>query len=122
MSFSNFFSDLISGNFTNAESRFLDWWNGTASPELKSFLGKVESSEGQILEGLVSTAAQDVVSGGFTTASFVAAGKDVLAKLLAENISTFNLQYVIAALNIKVAPLAPPIVVPSPVPAPANVS
>lgn len=112
MSLPNFFGDLFSGNFTNAWARIEDWWN-SMMPELKDFVTKAATTEGQILESLISVAAQDVIAGGFTTASFVSAGKDVLAKLIAQNISTFNIQYIMALLNIKVSPSAPAVAVPA---------
>lgn len=115
MSVSSFFGDLLSGNFSNAIKRLEDWW-ATAMPELQDFVTKAATTEGQILEGLIAVAAQDVIAGGFTTASFVAAGKDVLAKLIAQNIATFNIQYIMALLNIKVSPSAPAAVVPPSVP------
>lgn len=108
MSLGNFLGDVFSGNFSNAYARLKDWWK-TTLPSLKDFMNKAATDEGKILEGLISTAAQDVLAGGLTTASFVAAGKDVLAKLIAQNISTFNMQYVMALLNIEVSPKAPPI-------------
>ena len=70
---------------------------------LHSFIVKIASSEGDILQALVAVAVEDVKTGGLTTAAFVTAGKDVYAKLVAQNISTFNLQYVIAAINLAVS-------------------
>lgn len=78
-------------------------------PELQDFVTKAATEDGKILESLITVAANDVLSGGLTTASFVTAGKDVLAKLLAQNIATFNIQYIMALLNVKVAPAAPSI-------------
>lgn len=106
MSISNFFEDVFTGNFSNAFKRVEDWWN-SMMPELKDFVAKAATDEGKILESLISVAAQDVIAGGFTTVSFVEAGKDVLAKLIAQNIATFNIQYIMALLNIKVVPSAP---------------
>jgi len=54
------------------------------------------------LVGLVGTPAQDVISGGLTTASFVAAAKDVESKLVAQNI-TMGQQDIFAALNVAVS-------------------
>ena len=101
MSLSNFIGDILSGNFSHAEQRIKDWW-GTVSPEIQSFIATLESNEGQILQGLVTTAAQDVITGGLTTASFVAAAKDVESKLVAQNI-TLGQQTIFAALNAVVA-------------------
>lgn len=115
MSLSNFFGDVFTGNFSNALKRVEDWWN-SMMPELKDFVAKAATDEGKILESLISVAAQDVIAGGFTTVSFVEAGKDVLAKLIAQNIATFNIQYILALLNIKVAPSAPAVVGVTPAP------
>lgn len=105
MSLGNFFKDLFTGNISHAGDRFMDWWNGSASPALKHFLTETESEEGKILQDLVGTAIKDVEAGGFTTASFVTAGKDVLAQLIARNIETFTIQHVMAMLNITASPL-----------------
>lgn len=112
MSLGALLGDVMDGNFSHAFQRVKDWW-ASAMPELTAFVEMAATDEGKILEGLISTAAQDVLTGGLTTASFVAAGKDVLAKLVAQNISTFNLQAVMAMLNIKVSAAAPPVVLPS---------
>lgn len=110
MSVGETLNDLVHGNFTSAWARVEDWWNSDAFPEIKTLATKLATDEGKILEGLIAVAAQDVIAGGFTTASFVTAGKDVLAKLIAQNIATFNIQYIMAVLNIKVAPSAPVVV------------
>lgn len=115
MSVPTFFGDVFTGNFSNALKRLEDWWDSEL-PEVKEFVTKLATTEGQILEDLITVAATDVVAGGFTTASFVTAGKDVLAKLVAQNISTFNIQYILGLLNIKVAPLAPAVPVTAPAP------
>ena len=99
---STVFLDLIRGNFSQAVTDFNTWWDNVPA-WAKNFLTKITGDEGAILESLVSTAVTDVQSGGVTTASFVAAGKDVLAKLEAQNISTFNMQYVMAAINAAAA-------------------
>ena len=95
---STVFLDIIRGDFSQAVNDFNSWW-GNLPPWAKNFINKLKGSEGAILQGLVAVAAADVQTGGLTTASFVNAGKDVYAKLVAQNISTFSLQYVIAAIN-----------------------
>ena len=101
MSLSNLRKDVFTGNFTNAEARLKDWWNGV-SPAIQSFIQKVETDEGKILQGLVRVAAQEVIAGGLTTASFVAAAKDVGNKLLEQNITMAQTD-VFAALNAAVS-------------------
>lgn len=100
MSLSNLLKDVFTGNFTSAEARLKDWWNGV-SPGIQAFITKVESGEGKILQGLVVVAAQDVLAGGLTTASFVAAAKDVGSKLASQNI-TLAQTTIFAALNAEV--------------------
>ena len=73
---------------------------------VSSFVDTMLTAEGQILDQLVVIAAQDVITGGLTTASFTAAAKDVSAKLVAQNI-TLGQQTVFAALNAAVAAAAP---------------
>lgn len=106
MSVMNLLKDLATGNFSHAATRVQDWWSGV-SPQIQHFLTEAESDEGKILEGLADVAVNDIATGGFSTASFVNAGKDVLAQLIAKNISTFTMQHVMAMLNIKVIPLVP---------------
>ncbi len=101
MSVANLIKDILEGNFTSAEQRIKDWWSGVA-PAIQNFLAKVESDEGKILTGLAQTAAQDVISGGLTTASFVAAALDVESKLVAQEIALARTD-IFAALNMAVS-------------------
>ena len=112
MSLFNLVKDVFTGNFTNAEARIRDWWQGL-SPSIQAFVTKIETNEGKILQGLVETAAQDVLTGGLTTASFVAAAKDVGNKLLAQNIVMAQTE-VFAALNAAVGTQATVAAVPVP--------
>lgn len=102
----------------NVFERFYDWAINL-NPAVKTFLGLLETDQGKILQDLVETAKNDVVTGGFTTVSFVAAGKDVLAKLVAQEINEFSLQHIIALINISVAPLVPAVITPATEPPPA---
>ena len=104
MSFENLVGDLIHGNFSNAWTRLQDFWNTLPAP-VRSFVGNLGTDEGKILQGLVNTALPDLEKNGFTTAGFVATGKDILAQLVAQNITTFTLQHVIATINIAASPL-----------------
>lgn len=101
MSLENLLADVFSGNFKNAEKRVADWWS-TLTPAIKTFVTTIESDEGKILQGLVTTAAQDVIAGGLTTASFVSAAKDVGSKLATQNI-TMAQTTIFAALNAEVS-------------------
>lgn len=74
---------------------------------VQNFLNKTGTQEYNILQGLVSTGVNDVVAGGLTTASFVQAGKDIFNQLVAQNISTFTMQDVMANLNMAVSAAVP---------------
>ena len=100
MSVANLLGDIFSGNFSNAIKRIEDWWAGV-TPGIKAFISNVETNEGKILQGLVLVAAKDVLAGGLTTASFVAAAKDVGTQLAAQNI-TMAQTTIFAALNAEV--------------------
>lgn len=100
MSFENLLKDIVTGNFTSAEARIKDWWNGV-SPAIQALIVTVETNEGKILQGLIPLAAKDVLAGGLNTASFVAAIKDVGAQLLEQNIVMAN-TVITAALNAEV--------------------
>lgn len=65
------------------------------------------SNEGKILQELVEVGKNDILTGGLTTANFVATAKDILAQLIAKNITTFNLQYVFGLLNMSVSQASP---------------
>ena len=100
-----FFKDLFSGNFSALEK---DVTSGIAKlPDwAQKLVTTLESDAGQLLNTLVTTAAQDVLNGGLTTASFTAAAKDVESKLVSQGI-TLGTQTVYVALNGVVASLAP---------------
>lgn len=100
MSVINLLKDIVTGNFTSAEARIKDWWNGV-SPAIQALIVTVETNEGKILQGLIPLAAKDVLAGGLNTASFVAAIKDVGAQLLEQNIVMAN-TVITAALNAEV--------------------
>jgi hypothetical protein len=105
MSIELLIQDLEAGNFTGAEKRLADWWAGMPA-WLQSFVAKAKTAQGVILTGLVETAAVDVASGGFSTASFVNAGKDVFAKAEAQE-PGFSQQEVMSALNLAANALKP---------------
>lgn len=100
MSVANLLGDIFSGNFTNAAARIKNWWSGV-SPGIQAFITTAETDEGAVLQSLVPIAAKDILAGGFTTASFVTAIKDVGAQLLAKNITMAN-TVITTALNAEV--------------------
>jgi hypothetical protein len=100
----SFFSDLFSGNFAKAESDLTKGIN-SLPPWAKSFVTTLESDAGQLLSLAVNTAAQDVIKGGLTTASFKSAANDVAAKLTAQG-TTMGTQIIYSALNAAVAEAA----------------
>lgn len=81
---------------------------------LQNLIHVAASDEGKILSGLVDVAVKDIEAGGLTSASAIAAAKDVYAQLLEQNVTKFNLQYVFSALNGALATST----VATPVPAP----
>lgn len=99
--FGNLLGDLFTGNFTGVEKRISDWW-ASLSPALQTFVHTIETDEGKIIQGLVVTAATDLLSGGLTTDNIVAAAKDVGAKLLQQNI-VVAYTTIFAALNAEVS-------------------
>ena len=97
----SFFSDLFSGNFNAVEhdvtasvSKLPTW--------AQSLVTLLETDAGQLLSTAATTAAQDVIAGGLTTASFKAAVTDVGAKLTAQG-KTLGTQVIYAAINAAVA-------------------
>lgn len=98
--------DVLHGNFSHAWQRWQDFYSGLPAP-IRRVVGLLGTDEGKILQSLVDLAVKDVAANGFTTASFVTAGKDVLASLIAKNISTFTIQHVMAVVNLTAAPLVP---------------
>lgn len=110
MSFQAFLDDLAGFNFSHAGKRVADWFRAEAWPGLKKLVTKASGEEEKILEEVITQAVQEVLAGGLTTDAFVTAGKNALAALIAKNVTTFNMQYVMALVNAEVAPLAPPAV------------
>jgi hypothetical protein len=103
MSVGNFFGDLISGNFSNALKRLEDLFS-SLSPQVHAFIEKLASDEGKLLQTLAESALQSVITGGFSTASFVAAGKGIVAAAAAQG-KTILISDAMAQLNILASPL-----------------
>lgn len=97
MSIIHVLKDLASGDFSDAARRLREWWSGLL-PEIQNEIHILASDEGKILQDLAKTAVQDIVAGGLTTASFVAAAKDIEEKLVAQNIA-LGRQTIFTALN-----------------------
>ena len=108
-----FFKDLAAGDFSAAWEDIVSAFKKLPQP-VQDFVAKLETDEGQLLQTLAETAVQDVMAGGFTTASFVAAGKDVVAKAAAQG-KTIAISDAMAQLNILAASLRPAVA-----PLPAN--
>lgn len=96
--------DIVTMNFTHAWARIKDYLINTLGvpPFVVAFVDKALTDEAKILASLVATAKADL-SAASTTADYVAASKDIYAQLVAQNISTFNLQYVFAMINMAVS-------------------
>lgn len=62
MSASEFFSDLLHFNFSNAAKRLVDWY-GVWPPQLKAFVAKLTDDEGIILWNAATTGLSDLASG-----------------------------------------------------------
>jgi hypothetical protein len=108
-----FFKDLFSGNFSGALADITDGLAKLPAP-VQAFIVKVEDDAEGLLMSLAQTAYSDVVAGGLSTASFVAAGKDVVAKaatqgatiLMSDAMVAVNL--VASAAGVVTAPVAAP--------------
>lgn len=103
-----FFKDLFAGDFNGVWQDIVSAFKKLPQP-VQDFITRLEGDEGQLLQTLAATALQDVISGGFSTASFVAAGKDVVAKA-AEQGKAILISDAIAQLNILASAARPPVV------------
>lgn len=90
--------DLLSGNFSGVIDDIQKSFAKLAPAE-QAFIAKLEDDEGALMSSLCQTAIKDVAAGGFNTASFVKAGKDVLAQALTQGV-TLQISEVMAELNI----------------------
>ena len=96
-----FFKDLFSGDFIAAWHDIVAAFEKLPKP-VKDFIIRLEKDEGYLLQQLAQAALHDVVSGGFTTVSFVAAGKDIVIKALEQG-KTIAISDAMAQLNILAA-------------------
>jgi hypothetical protein len=90
--------DLLKGDFPAVWEDIVKGFQRLPQP-VQSFIGKAETDLGTLASSLAQTAFQDVVTGGFTTASFITAGKDVLAKGLEQG-QTILMSDAMAFLNM----------------------
>lgn len=101
--------DLVTGNFSHAWKRCLDFLRALGLPSwLVNLIDKMGQQEGKILDALVQTAVPDLIKNGLTTAGFVATAKDIFNQLSSQNITTFTLQDIFSALNAAVSAANPP--------------
>jgi len=103
MSASEFFGDILHGEFSHAWKRLQDFW-GTMPSWLRNFASKMVGKEVSILDGLLATATtlllKDIANiSDLKTADIVAQAKTIYQSLKQQNIDTYNLQDVFAALN-----------------------
>ena len=110
-------SDIFSGNFSKVPADFAADIAGLPAP-VQTFLVKIENDAEGLLMSLAQTAYNDVVAGGLTTASFVAAGKDVVAKAAAQGAAILMSDAMVAvnlvASSVGVKTAAPALVEPEP--------
>lgn len=62
MSASEFFADVLHGNFSHAAARLTDWYSGWP-PELKAFVAKLTDDEGAILMNTARGLLSDLLAG-----------------------------------------------------------
>ena len=105
--------DLFEGNFSGVVDDIKKSFATLPQP-VQDFITKLESDEGQLLQTLAETALQSVIAGGFSTASFVAAGKSIVADAAAQG-KTILISDAMAQLNILASPLntAAPVAAPT---------
>lgn len=103
-----FLKDFFTGDFTSAWQDIVSAFKKLPQP-VQDFIIKLETDEGKLLQSLAEVAIQDVVTGGFTTASFVTAGKDIVAQASDQGktiaISDAMAQLNILATSLKAAPI-----------------
>ena len=97
--------DLFSGNFSGVVDDIVKSFHKLPQVE-QDFIVKLEGDAWTLIRSLAAVAINDVVAGGFSTASFVAAGKDIVAKG-AEQGQAIGISDAIIQLNILAAPLRP---------------
>lgn len=103
------FSDLFSGNFSGVVDDIEKSFAKLPAP-VQSFIAKIESDAESLLMSLATIGIADVAAGGFSTASFVTAGKDIVAKASSQG-QTILMSEAMAALNIMAPTAAAPAVI-----------
>ena len=100
-----FLKDFFTGDFATAWKDVTEAYNKLPQVE-QDFITKLESDAWTLIRSLAGDAINDVVAGGFTTASFVAAGKDVVAKAAAQG-QEVGISDALIQLNILASALKP---------------
>jgi len=100
-----FLKDFFTGDFATAWKDVTEAYNRLPQTE-RDFITKLESDAWSLIRSLASVAINDVAAGGFTTASFVSAGKDIVAQA-AEQGQTVAISDAIIQLNILKSALQP---------------
>ena len=93
-----FLKDFFTGDFATAWKDVTEAFKKLPQVE-QDFITKLESDSWALIRSLADVAFKDVVAGGFTTASFVAAGKDVVAQAAAQG-QTVAISDAVIQLNI----------------------
>jgi len=93
-----FLKDFFTGDFTKSWEDIVSRYNKLPQVE-RDFIEKVESDAWSLVRSLAAVGIQDVAAGGFTTASFVSAAKDMVAKGAAQG-QTIGISEAIIQLNI----------------------
>lgn len=99
------FKDLFTCNFSGVMNDITSAFKKLPQPE-QVFILKLESDAWNLIRSLAGVAISDVVTNGFTTASFVTAGKDVVAQAAAQG-QTVGISDAIIQLNILANGLRP---------------
>lgn len=98
-------SDLAKGDFSGVWDDIVKSFNRLPQNE-KDFIAKLESDAWDIIRKLSGIAINDVVAGGFSTASFVTAAKDVVAQGAAQG-QAIAISDAVIQLNILASTLRP---------------
>ena len=100
-----FLKDFFTGHFATAWKDVTEAFHRLPQVE-QDFIIKLESDAWALTRKLAGVAINDVVAGGFSTASFVSAGKDIVAQGAAQG-QTIGISDAIIQLNILAGALRP---------------
>lgn len=102
MSASEFFSDVLHGNFTHAYARLADWYSGWP-PQLKVFVASLTDDEGKIL----MAAAEEAIAGALAGQSIPTIA-DALWDTLKDRVPSKAKEDLMNALGVLLHPSTPP--------------